>query len=51
MRNIQFVPLLTHRFQSGEDLRMTMQRYVALYKHELPQSTLGGKDPLQIMKD
>lgn len=43
--------LKTHRFQSGEDLRTTLQRYVALYNHELPQSVLGGKTPLQAMKE
>lgn len=43
--------LKTHRFQSGEDLRTTLQRYVALYNHELPQSALGGKTPLQAMKE
>jgi transposase InsO family protein len=42
--------LKTHRFQSGEDLNVTLHRYVALYNHELPQSALAGKSPLQAMK-
>ena len=43
--------LKTHHFQSGEDLRATLHRYVALYNHQLPQAALGGKAPLQAMKE
>jgi len=42
--------LKTHHFQSGEDLRATLHRYVASYHHQLPQAALGGKTPLQAMK-
>ena len=37
--------LQTHHFRSGEDLRTTLYRYVAMYNHKLPQSALGGKPP------
>ena len=40
----------THRFRSGEDLEQTLLRYVALYNHQLPQSALKSKTPLQAMK-
>ena len=43
--------LKTHRFQSGEDLKATLHRYVALYNHVLPQAALGSKTPLQAMKE
>jgi len=43
--------LKTHHFHSGEDLRATLHRYVALYNHQLPQAALGGKTPLQAMKE
>ena len=43
--------LKTHRFSSGEDLEQTLLRYVALYNHQLPQSALGSKTPIQAMKD
>lgn len=43
--------LKTHHFLSGEDLKATLHRYVTLYNHELPQSALGGKTPLQAMKE
>ena len=42
--------LKTHRFRSGEDLAQTLLRYVALYNHQLPQSALKSKTPLQAMK-
>ena len=29
----------------------TLLRYVALYNHQLPQSALGSKTPMQAMKD
>ena len=41
--------LKTHHFRSGEDLRATLHRYVALYNHQLPQTALRGT-PLQAMK-
>ncbi len=43
--------LNTHRFRSGQDLEQTLLRYVALYNHQLPQSALKSKAPLQAMKD
>ena len=43
--------LKTHHFHSGEDLRATLHRYVDLYNHQLPQAALGGKTPLQAMKE
>ena len=42
--------LKTHRFNSREDMEQTLQRYVALYNHQLPQSALGSKTPMQAMK-
>ena len=42
--------LKTHRFHSGEDLEHTLLRYVALYNHQLPQSALKSKTPIQAMK-
>lgn len=43
--------LKTHRFVSGQDLEETLLRYVSLYNHLLPQTALGGKPPIQAMKD
>ena len=43
--------LRTHRFQSGEDMQQTLLRYVMLYNHQLPQSALKSKTPIQAMKD
>ena len=43
--------LKTHRFRSSEDLEQTLLRYVALYNHQLPQSALKCKTPMQAMKD
>jgi transposase InsO family protein len=43
--------LKTHRFHSGQDLEQTLMRYVALYNHQLPQSALKSKTPIQAMKD
>ena len=43
--------LKTHRFSSSEDLEQTLLRYVALYNHQLPQSALKSKTPMQAMKD
>jgi transposase InsO family protein len=42
--------LKTHRFNSREDMEQTLLRYVALYNHQLPQSALGSKTPIQAMK-
>ncbi len=42
--------LKTHRFSSAEDLEQTLMRYVALYNHQLPQSALKSKAPMQAMK-
>ena len=42
--------LKTHRFNSREDMEQTLLRYVALYNHQLPQSVLGSKTPMQAMK-
>ena len=41
--------LKTHRFHDGEDLEQTLLRYVVLYNHELPQSVLQSKTPMQVM--
>jgi hypothetical protein len=43
--------LHSHHFQSGEELEATLRRYVWLYNQQLPQSALGSKTPLQVMKD
>jgi transposase InsO family protein len=43
--------LKTHRFIDREDLQQTLLRYVALYNHQLPQSALKSKTPMQAMKD
>jgi len=43
--------LKTHRFNSREDMEQTLLRYVALYNHQLPQSALGSKTPMQAMKN
>ena len=40
----------THHFHSGQDLEQTMMRYVTLYNHQLPQSALKSKTPMQAMK-
>ena len=43
--------LQSHHFRSGEELETTLHRYVALYNQQLPQSALGSRTPLQVMKD
>ena len=43
--------LKTHRLNGREDMEQTLLRYVALYNHQLPQSALGSKTPMQAMKD
>ncbi len=35
----------------GEVLDLTLLRYEVLYNHQLPQSALKSKTPLQAMKD
>jgi hypothetical protein len=42
--------LRSHHFQSGQDLEQTLLRYVALYNHQLPQSALKSRTPIQAMK-
>ena len=42
--------LKTHRFDSSQDMTQTLLRYVALYNHQLPQSALHSKTPIQAMK-
>ena len=42
--------LKTHRFNSAEDLEQTLLRYVSLYNHQLPQSALQSKTPMQAMR-
>jgi transposase InsO family protein len=42
--------LATNRFQSGEDLSRTIERYVWLYNQHLPQLALEHQTPLQTMK-
>jgi transposase InsO family protein len=42
--------LQSHHFRSGEELETTLHRYVWLYNHQLPQSAIGSKTPLQTMK-
>lgn len=43
--------LATHRFQSGEDLAKTIERYVWLYNQHLPQRALAHQTPLQALKN
>lgn len=43
--------LQSHHFRSGEELEITLHRYVWLYNQQLPQSALGSKTPLQAMQD
>jgi transposase InsO family protein len=43
--------LATHHFKSGEQLHITIERYVRLYNHHLPQAALGSKTPAQAAKD
>ena len=42
--------LQSHHVRSGQDLGMTLNRYVRLYNHPLAQSPLGSKTPLHTMK-
>lgn len=43
--------LKTHRFNSVEDLKQTLMRYVSLYNQQLPQSALKSETPMQAMKE
>ena len=43
--------LQSHHFRSGEELETTLHRYAWLYNQQLPQSALGSKTPLHVMKD
>ena len=43
--------LKTHHFNSALDLEQTLHRYVTLYNHQLPQSALQSKTPIQTMKE
>lgn len=43
--------LKSHRFQSDENLKQTILRYVMLYNQQLPQAALASRTPLQAMKD
>ena len=42
--------LKTNRFNPALDLEETLLRYAALYNHQLPQSALKSKTPMQAMK-
>lgn len=42
--------LKTHRFNSAEGLEQTLLGYVALYNHQLPQSALQSKTPMQAIQ-
>lgn len=43
--------LATNRFVSGEDLSETIERYVWLYNHHLPQLALQHRTPILALKD
>jgi hypothetical protein len=42
--------LKTHRFNSREDMEQTLHALCGLYNHQLPQSALNSKTPMQAMK-
>ncbi|MBP8812269.1 MAG: transposase [Laribacter sp.] len=42
--------LATHRFESGQDLSTTLERYVWLYNQHLPQLALQHRTPVQSLK-
>ena len=42
--------LKTHRFNCALDMNQTLLRYVELYNHQLPQSALQSRTPVQAMK-
>ena len=43
--------LQRHHFRSGEEPYATLRRDFLPYNRQLPQSALGSKAPLQVMKD
>ncbi|MBP4047759.1 integrase core domain-containing protein [Chromobacterium violaceum] len=43
--------LSTHRFESGEDLAQTLERYVRLYNQHLPKLALQHQTPIPAMKN
>jgi transposase InsO family protein len=42
--------LATHRFNSADDLEVTLSRYVWLYNHHIPQKALGHVPPMEAMQ-
>jgi hypothetical protein len=40
----------THRVNCALDMNQTLLRYVELYNHQLPQSALQSRPPVQAMK-
>ena len=42
--------LQTHRFNCALDMNQTLLRYVELYNHQLHQSALQSRTPIQAMK-
>jgi hypothetical protein len=42
--------LATHHFRSGEQLAETLQRYVTVYNHHLPQRALGHVCPVEALE-
>ena len=42
--------LATNRFRSGEHLAATLQRYVNVYNHHLPQRALGHVCPVEALE-
>jgi transposase InsO family protein len=42
--------LATHRFHGGEELQATLERYLWLYNHHLPQKALAHVSPIEAMK-
>ncbi|RXZ42003.1 IS481 family transposase [Crenobacter cavernae] len=42
--------LATHRFDSALDLAQTLERYLWLYNHPLPQKALAHEPPVQTLK-
>ncbi len=43
--------LKTNRFDSALYVEQTLMRYVALYNTQLPQSALGSRTPMQVLRD
>ena len=42
--------LATTRFKSGEELSVTLKRYVYLFNQQIPQQALGIHPPIQALK-